>query len=232
MFSYWLECCLGRIQVSNGNRLAKGHRTRKLRVSSTTRLPAGQLLLHHVAINAAAPVVEELQRAGHFLPDRDGNDGRHDQLRMGVLQRRSRRRSLVFKDQSVNEPRISLEVDEPVPKDPQHLADIVDRQPRHVGFMMRTFDDDFVCPDSVHEVVNPVAPLVEIALDLQCGEPVGNDASPPAAVISLGARMSIREDFRRRRIFVPLAKGAKPGRVAALNSRKNPPAAWPGPEPK
>ena len=37
MFSKWLVWCLGRIQVSNGNRLAKGQKATKLGVSRTIR---------------------------------------------------------------------------------------------------------------------------------------------------------------------------------------------------
>ena len=42
---------------------------------------------------------------------------------------------------------------------------------------MRAFDDDFVRPDAVHQVVNALAALVEVSFDLQRGELVGNDAA-------------------------------------------------------
>ena len=170
----------------------------------------GQLLLDHVAINAAAAVVEKLERPGHLLPDRNWHDRRDDQLRVGVFQRRTGGGPLVFEDQSVHQARIALQVDQPVPIDPEHFADVVDRQVGHVRFMVRALDDDFVRADAVHQVVNSFAPLVEISLDLQSREFVRHDARPPAAVVALRPRMPISQNFRRRRVFVSFTKRAEP----------------------
>ena len=125
MFSKWLEWVLGRIQVSNGNRLAKGQKAVKWGVSSTIRFSVGELLLDHVAVDAAAAVVEELQGAGHLLPDRDRHDRRDDQLAVGVLEAGAAGGADVLEHHAVDQPVVLLQVDEPVAVDPEDLADVV-----------------------------------------------------------------------------------------------------------
>ena len=53
----------------------------------------------------------------------------------------------------------------------------------HALVMLGALDDDLVGADAGHHVVDAVAALVEAALDLQGGEPVGDDADPPAGAV-------------------------------------------------
>ena len=88
-------------------------------------LLGGQLLLDHVAVDAAAAVVEELQRAGHLLPDGDRHDRRDDQLAVRVLEAGPAGGADVLEEHAVDQPRVLLQVDQPVAVDPEDLADVV-----------------------------------------------------------------------------------------------------------
>ena len=116
---------MGRIHVSNGKRLAKGAKLTKFGVSSTIALFRGQFLMDHVAVDAAAAVVEELQRAVHFLPDVDRHDRRDDQLRVRVLQRGAGGGADVLEDHAVDQARVFLQIDEAIAVDPEDFADVL-----------------------------------------------------------------------------------------------------------
>ena len=95
-------------------------------------------------------------------------------------------------------------------------------------FVERAFDDDFVGADAVHLVVDAVAALVEVALDLQGGKLVGHDAHAPALFVGLGVAVAVGEDFVRRVVLVALAEGAERAAVGDrldLAARR---AAWRG----
>ena len=83
-----------------------------------------ELLLHHVAVDAAAAIVEEFERAGHFLPDRDGHDRRDDQLAVGVLEAGAAGCARVLEKHAVDEAIVAFQVDEPIAIDPEDLADV------------------------------------------------------------------------------------------------------------
>src|SRR5690606_7620384 len=97
-----------------------------------------------------------------------------------MIERRSCRCSLILEDQSMNEPRIFLQIDETIPVDPEHFTDVIDAQPRHANFEVRALDDHLVRPDAIHQVIDAVPSLVESPFDLQGGELVRYDADPPA----------------------------------------------------
>ena len=84
----------------------------------------------------------------------------------------------------------------------------------HAGVVARALDDDLVGADAGHHVVDAVAPLVEVAFDLQGGEPVGNDADPPARSVGPRAEVAVGEDLGRRLVLVPLAERADRRRSA------------------
>ena len=95
-------------------------------------------------------------------------------------------------------------------------------------FVEGALDDDLVGADAVHLVVDAVAALVEVALDLQGGELVGHDADAPALLVGPGAAVAVGEDLVRRLVLVALAERAEAaagGMGFALRAR---PAAWPG----
>ena len=76
-------------------------------------------------------------------------------------------------------------------------------------FVERALDDDFVGADAVHLVVDAVAALVEVALDLQGGELVGHHADAPALFVGLRVAVAVGEDLVRRVVLAALAEGAE-----------------------
>ena len=70
--------------------------------------------------------------------------------------------------------------------------------------------------DAAHHVVDAVAALVQLALDLQGGELVGHDADPPPFAVALRAGLAIGEDFVGRFVLVALAEGAEAALLALL----------------
>ena len=78
----------------------------------------------------------------------------------------------------------------------------------HALVVLGALDDDLVGADAGHHVVDAVAALVQAALDLQGGEPVGDDADPPARSVGPGAEVAVGEDLGRRLVLVPLAERA------------------------
>ena len=125
MFSKWLECGLG--DDPGLEREPAGERAERREVGRVEDDPllAGELLLDHVAVDAAAAVVEELQRAGHLFPDRDRHDRRDDQLAVRVLEAGPAGGADVLEEHAVDQPGVLLQVDEPVAIDPEDLADVV-----------------------------------------------------------------------------------------------------------
>ena len=79
----------------------------------------------------------------------------------------------------------------------------------HADVVARALDDDLVGADAVHHVVDAVAALVQVALDLQRGELVGHDADPPARPVGPACRVAVGEDLGRRLVLVPLAERAE-----------------------
>ncbi len=169
-----------------------------------------ELLLDHVAVDAAASVVEELQGAGHLLPDRDRHDRRDDELAVGVLQAGAGGGADVLEEHAVDQPRVLLQVDQAVAVGPEDLADIVLGEAGHADVVARALDDDLVGADARHLVVDPLAPLVQVPLDLQGGELVGHDPDAPAGPVGARPAVAIGEDLGRGLVLLPLAEGAEP----------------------
>ena len=75
--------------------------------------------------------------------------------------------------------------------------------------VLGALDDDLVGADAGHLVVDAVAALVQVPLDLQGGELVGDDADPPAGPVGPGAALAVGEDLGRRLVLVALAERAE-----------------------
>ena len=70
-------------------------------------------------------VVEELEGAGHLLPDRDRHDRGDDELAVRVLEAGPAGGADVLEEHAVDQPVVLLEVDQAVAVDPEDLADVV-----------------------------------------------------------------------------------------------------------
>ena len=90
----------------------------------------GELLLDHVAVDAAPAIIKELERAGHFFPDRDRHDRRDDQLAVRVLEAGPAGGADVLEEHAVDQPGVVLQVDKPIAINPEDLADIVGAERR------------------------------------------------------------------------------------------------------
>ncbi len=119
----------------------------------------------------------------------------------------------VLEEHAVDQPVVLLEVDQAIAVGPEDLADVLLGQGGHALVVLGALDDDLVGADAGHHVVDAVAPLVEAPLDLQRGEPVGDDADPPARSVGPRAEAAVGEDLRRRLVLVPLAERAGGRRV-------------------
>src|SRR5579885_1753731 len=108
---------------------------------------------------------------------------------------------------------ILLEVGQAIAVGPDDLADALLGEGRDALVVLGALDDDLVGADAGHHVVDAVAPLVEAALDLQRGEPVGHDADPPAGAVGPRAEVAVGEDLRGRLVLVALAERAGRGRL-------------------
>src|SRR5262245_50238333 len=97
---------------------AKGGEMRRIVDDS---LLEGKLLPDHITVDAAAAVMKKLERAGHFLPNRDGHDRGHDQLAMGMLEARTAGCPGVLEKHAVHQAAIALQVDEPVAIYPENF---------------------------------------------------------------------------------------------------------------
>ena len=136
-------------------------------------------MLDHVAVDAAAAVVEEFEGAGHFLPDGDGDDRGDDQLAVGVFEAGAAGGAEFLKSMPWTKRLSRFKSTKPVAVDPEDFADVFGAEGGHGGVMGGAFDDDLVGADAVHHVVDAVAALVQVAFDLECGEAVGDDADAP-----------------------------------------------------
>src|ERR1700686_2024830 len=122
---------------------------------------------------------------------------------MGVGDRSSGCLAMIFEKEYVTQPRVALEVEASVAEGPEQIFDPLFRQFGERYFVFRAFDDDLVCANSTHLIVQALAHTVEHSLDAQRWRPVRNNAGGPMAVFVL----AIGENFRRRFGFIAKAEG-------------------------
>ena len=96
IFSACELCAFGRIHVSNGNRAAYGASQGEVIGLMNHANRCIGFLRQDVAVDAPFLVVEVMLGAIQFFLDALGHDRQRDQLRMRVLQHRSRRLAMVF----------------------------------------------------------------------------------------------------------------------------------------
>ena len=115
----------------------------------------------------------------------------------------------VLEDHPVDQSGVLLEVHQPVAVDPEDLPDLLLGEFRGADQVLGGLDDDLVGPDAPHHVVDAVPPLVEVPLDFQGRELVGDHADPPPRAIPLRARVAIGDDLVGGLVLVPFAEGAE-----------------------
>src|SRR5439155_15719644 len=92
---------------------------------------------------------------------------------------------------------------------PEDLADVVLAEVGDADLVEGALDDDLVGADAVHLVVDALAALLQVALDLQGGELVGHDADAPALLVGPRVAVAVRQDFQRGVALAALAERAE-----------------------
>ena len=116
---------------------------------------------------------------------------------------------MVLENQDVSEPYVFLQIDHAIAIGPEH---VLDPFCRHVGqaiCVVRGLDDDFMCSDPIHSIVEAETLAVEVAFDVERGELVRHDTYGPVWAVGLHRLQSVGHDFFRRQSLLPWAKWAK-----------------------
>ena len=108
----------------------------------------------------------------------------------------------IFIDENIPETRILVKIGYPVPvkgDNPDHLFNPKVFRPPVV---FRRLDQDFVCADTVHHIVNPNPFSSQFPLNLKEGMKARNSPHPPSRGILLSRRPSYRSYFRGGFVFM------------------------------
>ena len=171
----------------------------------------GGILLDDVAEHAALLELVVAPRALELLHERLGNDGRGDELGVGVLERRPRAGAVVLEDEDVADAPVTVEIHDALAVRLEHLDDVGDRQIAQVLVVLGPLDHHLVGPHAVHLVVEALAPALEDALDLERGELVRHHADLPAGAVGGAARGAGGVDLGRGLVLVARTEGAIAG---------------------
>src|ERR1700728_1800760 len=175
---------------------------------------AVHFLPNNVAEHATFLVEEILLGAFQFLRDVNRKNGQCNQLRVRMLQRRSRGLAVVFEDQDVFEAAIFFQIEDAVPERPQNVFNAFGRQRGEAGGVVGRLNNDFVRPDSVHAIKHALRLAVERAFNTQSWKLIGHDANRPTRGVPLRRWPAVRVrtvglNLGRRLGLVSVAKGTK-----------------------
>src|SRR6202521_4699749 len=176
--------------------------------------PRLRLLPDNVAEHATLLIYVVLLGPFQLLDHVDRKNGQCDQLRMRVLQRSPGRLPVILENQDVLKAPVLLQIKNAVAEGPKHTFDSFGRQCCQAGIMIGSFNDDLVRPDPIHPVEQALGLAVQVALNAECRELVGNHPHRPSRRIALRWRppirvRAVRLNLRRRLAFVPIAERAK-----------------------
>ena len=164
--------------------------------------PLAHFLPDDIAEDAAFALLKMPLRAVQLFLHLARQDWQRDQLRVRVLERRARGRTVILENHDVPQPDVPFQIKHPLAPGPEHLLDLRLRKRRERLRVARRFDNHFVRADAVHPIEEPLAFAIEIALDAQRRKFVGHDTDIPARAVAPG------ENLRRRLVFVSLAERA------------------------
>jgi hypothetical protein len=100
--------------------------------------------------------------------------------------------SLVLEDQNVAESAVFLEIEDPIAKGPEDFLHPLFGQLGKGCQMVWVFDDDLMGPDSAHLVIHPFSLTIQVSLDLEGGELVGDHPQIPTGGIGRSAIGPVR----------------------------------------
>src|SRR5215813_7827244 len=117
--------------------------------------------------------------------------------------------AVILENQNVPKPLVLFQVEHPVAEGPEDIFHCLLAKSRKGGVVIGCFDDDLVSADSIHLVKDPLALPIEISLDTQGGELIGDNPKHPARRVAGTSIGSIRKNLRWRVAFMAIAKRAK-----------------------
>src|ERR1700677_359045 len=128
-----------------------------------------------------------------------------------MLQRRSRRLSVILKKQNIFEALVFFEIENPVAKNPQHIFNPLRGQRRQARIVIRRLNNHLVRPNPIHPVEHSLGLPVEHAFNSQRGKLVRHHPHRPPWRVPLRSRAAIRRwpvslDFRRGLTLIPVTK--------------------------
>src|SRR5215471_15709986 len=98
---------------------------------------------------------------------------------MRVLERRPGGFSVVLENQDVLKSPVLLQIENAVPKRPQHIFNTLWRQSREARVVIWRLDDDLVCADAIHLVEHALSLAVQRAFNAKRGKLVGHNSYRP-----------------------------------------------------
>src|ERR1700730_6371009 len=168
-----------------------GGESEKISIFSDHARAALSFLADNIAEDAALFVYIVLLRAFDLFGHINGKNGKRNELRMSVLERGAGGFSVIFENQDVFETTILLEVKDAVAEGPKHVFDTLGRKVGQAGVVVGSFDYDLMRTDAVHAVKHALSLAIEVALDTERGELVGNHPHRPARRVALEGRPAV-----------------------------------------
>src|SRR5687768_18552113 len=115
-------------------------------------MPVLLLFCDEVAENAAFRLFEVPDAALHFLHQRRRHDRIGHQLRMRVIQPRTRRPPMILENDDARETRVALQILQPGPPGPEHAPQAIGLERVERLIVQRGFDDDFMSAEAVSDL--------------------------------------------------------------------------------
>ena len=172
--------------------------------------PLLHFLPDDIAEDAPIFVLEVSPAPFDLLVDTRGDDGEGDELRVRMLEGGSRSDPVIFEDQEVSKAPVADEIKDAFPVSPEDIFHRLGRE-RGKGFIVRGgFNHHLMGSDAVHPVVDSFPLSIEVPLDPEGGELIGNDPEGPTRGVGGRSIVPKGEDFGRRFVFVAFTEGAKP----------------------
>ena len=116
---------------------------------------------------------------------------------------------MVLENQNIAEPEVFAEIQHPVAIGPEHVLDFLRRHLGEAFDMGRGFNDDFMCADPVHSVIETEAFAPHFTLNLERGKLIGDDPDGPIRGVGSCRLWAIGHDFFRGQALLSRTKRAK-----------------------
>src|SRR5688572_7810210 len=181
----------------------------ELRILRHDAIAVREVLPDNVTIDAALFLLKVSPASLNFFCHVGGDDREGNELRMAVFQRGTGCGSVILEYQNISEPHVLLQINHAITIRPE---DVLDPFNWHIGqaiLVVRRLDDDFMCADPIHAIVETEALAVEVAFDLECGELVRHNTHGPVRTVGLYWLCPVCHNFSRCQSLLTRAKWAE-----------------------